>query len=60
MRIVELEVLLDGTHEIGETYKVAEKIWAATFKCMSDQSVMFEGILLKPSMVTPVAGCPTR
>jgi len=58
--IVEPEVLLDGTHNIDETYAVAEKIWAATFKHMADQGVMFEGILLKPSMVTPAADCPDR
>ena len=35
-------------------------MWAQTFKFMADQKVMFEGILLKPSMVTPGAECPTR
>jgi fructose-bisphosphate aldolase class I len=58
--IVEPEVLLDGTHTIEETYEVAMKIWAETFKCMADQGVMFEGILLKPAMVTPGADCPER
>jgi len=58
--IVEPEVLLDGTHGIDETYVVAEKIWAETFKCMADAGVLFEGILLKPSMVTPAADCPDR
>eukprot|EP00239_Pterosperma_sp_CCMP1384_P005124 CAMPEP_0197849738 /NCGR_PEP_ID=MMETSP1438-20131217/13078_1 /TAXON_ID=1461541 /ORGANISM="Pterosperma sp., Strain CCMP1384" /LENGTH=381 /DNA_ID=CAMNT_0043462559 /DNA_START=67 /DNA_END=1212 /DNA_ORIENTATION=- len=58
--IVEPEVLLDGTHTIEETYEVALKIWAQTFKCMADQGVMFEGILLKPAMVTPGADCPDR
>lgn len=27
---------------------------------MADNKVMFEGILLKPAMVTPGADCPTR
>lgn len=58
--IVEPEVLLDGTHTIEETYETALKIWAQTFKCMADQGVMFEGILLKPAMVTPGADCPER
>jgi len=58
--IVEPEVLLDGTHTIEETYECAMKIWAQTFKCMADQGVMFEGILLKPAMVTPGAECPER
>jgi len=30
-------------------------VWAETFKQMADQGVLFEGILLKPSMVTPGA-----
>merc|ERR1719389_1278787 len=58
--IVEPEVLLDGEHDIDATLKVAEKIWAQTFKYMADQGVLFEGILLKPSMVTPGADCPKR
>merc|ERR1711920_852117 len=58
--IVEPEVLLDGEHTIEQTYETALKIWAQTFKCMADQGVMFEGILLKPAMVTPGADCPER
>ena len=34
---------------------MAQDIWAETFKYMADNKVMFEGILLKPSMVTPGA-----
>jgi fructose-bisphosphate aldolase class 1 len=49
--IVEPEVLLDGDHGIDRTLEVAEQIWAETFKYMADNKVMFEGILLKPSMV---------
>lgn len=29
--------------------------WAETFKYLADNNVLFEGILLKPSMVTPGA-----
>merc|ERR1712216_911531 len=58
--IVEPEVLLDGEHDIDATFEVAQKIWAQTFKYMADQGVLFEGILLKPSMVTPGADCPKR
>jgi fructose-bisphosphate aldolase class I len=50
--IVEPEVLLDGDHGIDRTLEVAEQIWAETFKYMADNKVMFEGILLKPSMVS--------
>jgi fructose-bisphosphate aldolase class I len=58
--IIEPEVLLDGDHDIEATFETHQKIWAETFKCMADMGVMFEGILLKPSMVTPGAACPKR
>ena len=53
--IVEPEILLDGDHDIDRTLEVASATWAETFKYMADQGVMYEGILLKPSMVTPGA-----
>ena len=34
---------------------MAEAVWAETFKYLADNKVVFEGILLKPSMVTPGA-----
>ena len=34
---------------------MAQDIWAQTFKYLADNNVLFEGILLKPSMVTPGA-----
>ena len=37
-----------------------EAIWAETFKYMADNKVLFEGILLKPAMVTPGADCKNR
>jgi len=58
--IVEPEVLLDGEHDIDTTMQVAKDIWAETFKYMADNKVMFEGILLKPSMVTPGAECAKK
>jgi len=58
--IVEPEVMLDGEHDIDRTLEVAEAIWAQTFKYMADNKVMFEGILLKPSMVTPGADATKR
>lgn len=53
--IVEPEILLDGEHDIDRTLEVAEAVWAETFKYLADNKVVFEGILLKPSMVTPGA-----
>merc|ERR1711939_247507 len=58
--IVEPEILLDGTHDIDTTLEVASKTWAQTFNFLADQGVLFEGILLKPSMVTPGADNPNK
>jgi len=58
--IVEPEVLLDGEQDIDRCYEVQEQIWAETFKYMADNKVMFEGILLKPAMVTPGADCKVK
>ncbi|GMN38666.1 hypothetical protein TIFTF001_007898 [Ficus carica] len=53
--IVEPEILLDGDHPIDRTLEVAEKVWAEVFFYLAQNNVIFEGILLKPSMVTPGA-----
>jgi fructose-bisphosphate aldolase, class I len=58
--IVEPEILLDGDHDIDRTLEIAERTWAETFKYLADNNVLFEGILLKPSMVTPGAECKRR
>ena len=39
---------------------MAQDVWAQTFKYLADQKVLFEGILLKPAMVTPGADSPKR
>ncbi|KAH0467168.1 hypothetical protein IEQ34_004406 [Dendrobium chrysotoxum] len=53
--IVEPEILLDGDHAIERTLEVAENVWAEVFFYLAQNNVVFEGILLKPSMVTPGA-----
>nr|CAB3472475.1 unnamed protein product [Digitaria exilis] len=53
--IVEPEILLDGDHGIDRTLEVAEKVWSEVFFYLAQNNVLFEGILLKPSMVTPGA-----
>merc|ERR1712228_1096977 len=58
--IVEPEILLDGEHDIDTTLEMGSKTWAQTFKFLADQDVLFEGILLKPSMVTPGADSGTK
>lgn len=60
MPIVEPEVLLDGSHGIDTTLEVAERVWSKVFYFLAENNVLFEGILLKPSMVTPGAECPER
>ena len=40
--------------------QVAQDVWSQTFKYLADQKVLFEGILLKPAMVTPGADSPKR
>ncbi|CAG9465036.1 unnamed protein product [Pedinophyceae sp. YPF-701] len=58
--IVEPEILLDGDHDIDRTLEVASATWAETFKYLADNNVLFEGILLKPSMVTAGADSTTK
>ncbi|CAN0871487.1 Fructose-bisphosphate aldolase 3, chloroplastic [Linum grandiflorum] len=53
--IVEPEILLDGDHGIDRTLEVAQKVWSEVFFYLAENNVTFEGILLKPSMVTPGA-----
>ena len=48
--IVEPEILLDGEHDIHVTQQVWERVWAHTFFQMAQCGVLYEGILLKPSM----------
>ncbi|XVF15869.1 hypothetical protein REPUB_Repub09cG0193300 [Reevesia pubescens] len=58
--IVEPEILFDGEHGIDRTFEVARKVWAEVFFYLAQNNVMFEGILLKPSMITPSAECKER
>ncbi|KAG6767856.1 hypothetical protein POTOM_026744 [Populus tomentosa] len=58
--IVEPEILLDGEHGIDRNFEVAQKVWAEVFFYLAENNVMFEGILLKPSMVTPGAECKDK
>ncbi|KAG0464643.1 hypothetical protein HPP92_018807 [Vanilla planifolia] len=58
--IVEPEILLDGEHGIERTFDVSLKVWAEVFFYLAENNVLFEGILLKPSMVTPGAECKEK
>ncbi|CAM6064222.1 unnamed protein product [Sphagnum tenellum] len=59
--IVEPEILLDVSHGIDRTLEVAQKVWSKVFFFfLAENNVLFEGILLKPSMVTLGAECHER
>lgn len=49
--IVEPEVLLDGAHSIDRCYEVIEAVQHAVFHALYRHGVIFEAMLLKPSMV---------
>jgi len=49
--IVEPEVLLDGSHSIDRCYEVIEAVQHAVFHALYRHGVIFETMLLKPSMV---------
>jgi fructose-bisphosphate aldolase, class I len=49
--IVEPEVLMDGDHDIHNSYLVTERTQRAVFTELFDQRVEREGMLLKPNMV---------
>ncbi|XP_073291118.1 fructose-bisphosphate aldolase 1, chloroplastic-like [Primulina huaijiensis] len=48
--IVEPEIQLDGDHGIERTFEVALRVWAEVFFHLAENNVLFEGILLKPSI----------
>jgi fructose-bisphosphate aldolase class I len=50
--IVEPEVLPEGDHDLETCQYVSEKVFAATYKALSEHHVFLEGTLLKPNMVT--------
>jgi fructose-bisphosphate aldolase class I len=58
--IVEPEVLLDGDHSIKRCYEVIEAVQHAVFHALYRHGVMFEYMLLKPSMVMPGKDNPTK
>lgn len=51
--IVEPEVLIDGYHTIEHCALVSEAVLRAVFAALHRHGVYLEGMLLKPSMVTP-------
>lgn len=51
--IVEPEVLIDGEHGIERAAEVIETVLHSVFHALHRHRVILEGMLLKPSMVTP-------
>jgi fructose-bisphosphate aldolase, class I len=49
--IVEPEVLMDGTHTLGQSAKATGRVLQAVYTELHDQRVDFRGTLLKPNMV---------
>ncbi len=50
---MEPEILSDGNHSIDLCQKVTEKVNRAVFAALGENNIFFEGMLLKPNMVTP-------
>ncbi len=55
--IVEPEVLMDGTHTMGQCFRITEKVLRTVFTQLYMQGVMLEGLILKPNMVLPGLDC---
>jgi fructose-bisphosphate aldolase, class I len=58
--IVEPEILADGPHSIEVCQRVTERVNAAVFKALADNNIFFEGMLLKPNMVTQGTEHPVK
>ena len=51
--VVEAEVLMDGAHTLAQSRDATEQVLGAVFDQICSQSVLLEGMLLKPNMVLP-------
>jgi fructose-bisphosphate aldolase class I len=58
--IVEPEVLIDGDHTIERSAEVIETVLHSVFHALHRHRVILEGIVLKPSMVTPGKDLPPK
>jgi fructose-bisphosphate aldolase class I len=58
--IVEPEVLMDGAHTIDRCEQVTEWTLAEVFSALRNQRVVFEEMVLKPSMVISGKECPQQ
>jgi len=58
--IVEPEVLMDGGHDLECCAEVTVATLRAVFEQLARHRVVLEATLLKPNMVLPGEGCPSR
>jgi fructose-bisphosphate aldolase class I len=58
--IVEPEVLMDGSHDIGRCFMVTEWVLKSVFEQLFIQRVPLEGMVLKPNMVVPGKKSPKQ
>ncbi len=58
--IVEPEVLIDGDHTLERSYEVTLETQRIVFDELYRQGVLFEGMILKPSMVIAGKKCPQQ
>jgi fructose-bisphosphate aldolase class I len=58
--IVEPEVLIDGNHTIETCYEVTDETLQAVFDQLRLNQVVFDQMILKPSMVISGKGCSTQ
>jgi fructose-bisphosphate aldolase class I len=56
--VVEPEVLMEGNHTLDLCSGVTERVLRSVFRELYTQRVKLEGMILKPNMVLPGAGCP--
>lgn len=58
--IVELEVLMDGNHDIDRCAQVSRMTWSSLFTALHKHRVALESLLLKTNMVLPGKDCPNQ
>lgn len=58
--IVEPEVLMDGDHDLERCRQATETTLRAVFSSLAEQEVSFDGIILKPNMITTGNRCPQQ
>ena len=58
--IVEPEVLMHGDHSLEQCRQVTEEVLRTVFAQLCTQSVMLEGMILKPNMVLPGLASPRQ